>query len=43
MIIENAEKAAQENGSNFVTVKLLEELQAKQNGGAAPGNERKAP
>ncbi len=37
MIIENAEKAAKENGTNFVTVKLLEELQAKQNGGARPG------
>ena len=36
MIIENAEKAARENGSNFVTVKLLEELQAKQQGGNAP-------
>ncbi|MDJ0926998.1 MAG: Rieske 2Fe-2S domain-containing protein [Gammaproteobacteria bacterium] len=32
MIIENAEKAAKENGSNFVTVALLEELQAKQQG-----------
>ncbi len=32
MIIKNAEQAARDNGSNFVTVKLLEELQAKQNG-----------
>lgn len=31
MIIKNAEQAARDNGSNFVTVKLLEELQAKQN------------
>ena len=34
MIIKNAEKAAKERGTNFVTVKLLEELQAKQGGGA---------
>jgi phenylpropionate dioxygenase-like ring-hydroxylating dioxygenase large terminal subunit len=38
MIIKNAEAAARANGSNFVTVKLLEELQAKQGGGAAPGS-----
>jgi phenylpropionate dioxygenase-like ring-hydroxylating dioxygenase large terminal subunit len=31
MIIKNAEQAARDNGSNFVTVKLLDELQAKQN------------
>ncbi|MDP6437884.1 MAG: Rieske 2Fe-2S domain-containing protein [Gammaproteobacteria bacterium] len=37
MIIENAEKAAKERGTNFVTVKLLEELQAKQMGGASAG------
>ena len=30
MIIKNAEAAARENGSNFVTVRLLDELQAKQ-------------
>jgi len=36
MIIKNAEKAAKERGTNFVTVKLLEELQAEQNGGSAP-------
>lgn len=35
-IIKNAEKAARERGNNFVTVELLEELQAEQNGGAAP-------
>ena len=34
IIIENAEKAARASGTNFVTVKLLEELQAKQGGGA---------
>jgi hypothetical protein len=33
MIIKNAEKAARENGSNFVTIKLLDELQAQQNKG----------
>jgi phenylpropionate dioxygenase-like ring-hydroxylating dioxygenase large terminal subunit len=38
MIIKNAEAAARANGSNFVTVKLLEELQAKQGGGTAPGS-----
>ncbi len=32
MIIENAEKAARERGTNFVTVQLLEELQAQQTG-----------
>jgi phenylpropionate dioxygenase-like ring-hydroxylating dioxygenase large terminal subunit len=36
-IIRNAEKAARDNGTNFVTVKLLDELQAKQAGGGAPG------
>lgn len=30
MIIKNAEAAARANGSNFVTVKLLDEIQAKQ-------------
>ena len=30
MIIENAEKAARERGTNFVTLELLQELQAKQ-------------
>ena len=30
MIMKNAEAAARANGSNFVTVKLLDELQAKQ-------------
>jgi len=35
MIISNAEKAAKENGTNFVTVGLLDELQAKQNAGPA--------
>ncbi|MSR09152.1 MAG: hypothetical protein EXR82_06420, partial [Gammaproteobacteria bacterium] len=30
MIIKNSEAAARANGSNFVTVKLLDELQAKQ-------------
>jgi NAD(P)-dependent dehydrogenase (short-subunit alcohol dehydrogenase family)/phenylpropionate dioxygenase-like ring-hydroxylating dioxygenase large terminal subunit len=39
MIIKNAEKAAKESGTNFVTVKLLEELQAKQNGGVASGGD----
>ncbi len=39
MIIKNAEKAAQENGTNFVTVKLLDELQAKQAGGGAPATD----
>jgi len=34
MIIKNAEKVAKERGTNFVTVKLLEELQAQQSGGA---------
>ena len=43
MIIKNAEKAAKENGSNFVTVALLEELQAKQGGGGAPGSDGNAP
>jgi hypothetical protein len=39
MIIKNAESAARANGSNFVTVKLLEELQANQGGGAPPGSD----
>jgi len=38
MIIKNAEKAAKENGSNFVTLALLEELQAKHGGGAPAGD-----
>ena len=38
MIIKNAEKAARANGSNFVTVKLLEELHAKQGGGEPPAD-----
>jgi hypothetical protein len=37
-IIRNAEKAARDNGTNFVTVKLLDELQARQ-GGGPPGDE----
>ncbi|MEJ2137870.1 MAG: Rieske 2Fe-2S domain-containing protein [Gammaproteobacteria bacterium] len=36
MIIKNAETAAKERGTNFVTVKLLDELQAEQKGGSAP-------
>jgi len=43
MIIKNAEKAAKESGNNLVTVKLLEELQAKQNGGVAPSSDGSAP
>ena len=35
MIIRNAEAAAKANGTNFVTVKLLDELQAKQGAGNA--------
>ena len=35
MIIKNAEAAARTNGTNFVTVKLLDELQAKQGAGNA--------
>ena len=35
MIIRNAEAAARANGTNFVTVKLLDELQAKQGAGNA--------
>ena len=42
MIIKNAEKAAKENGSNFVTLALLEELQAKQ-GGGTPSSDGAAP
>ena len=38
MIVKNAEKAAKENGSNFVTVALMEELQAKHGGGGAPAD-----
>ena len=41
MIIKNAEAAARANGSNFVTIKLLDELQAKQGSGAAPGGDRR--
>jgi phenylpropionate dioxygenase-like ring-hydroxylating dioxygenase large terminal subunit len=37
-IIRNAEKAARENGTNFVTVKLLDELQARQGGGGPPAD-----
>ena len=43
MIIKNAEKEAKARGTNFVTVKLLEELQAKQNGGQAPSSDGSAP
>lgn len=43
MIIKNAEKAAREKGSNFVTVELMKELQAKQNGGVAPAADGSAP
>ena len=43
MIIKNAEKAAKENGSNFVTVALLDELQAKHGGGSAPADDGAAP
>jgi len=47
MIIKNAEKAAKENGSNFVSVALMEELQAKQGGGggggSAPAGDSNAP
>ncbi|MGI9289778.1 MAG: SDR family NAD(P)-dependent oxidoreductase, partial [Gammaproteobacteria bacterium] len=38
MIIKNAEKAAKANGSNFVTVELMKELQAKHGGGEAPAD-----
>lgn len=34
MIIANAEQAARDNGSNFVSVKLLDELAAQQNSGS---------
>ncbi|MDH5276557.1 MAG: PCP reductase family protein, partial [Gammaproteobacteria bacterium] len=40
-IIKNAEKAARDNGTNFVTVKLLDELQAKQ--GGATGSSESSP
>jgi len=43
MIIKNAEKEAKARGTNFVTVALLEELQAKQNGGEAPSSDGSAP
>ena len=43
MIIKNAEKAAKENGTNFVTVALMEELQAKHGGGSAPSADGSAP
>jgi len=43
MIIKNAEKAAREKGTNFVSVELMEELQAKQNGGVAPSADGSAP
>jgi NAD(P)-dependent dehydrogenase (short-subunit alcohol dehydrogenase family)/phenylpropionate dioxygenase-like ring-hydroxylating dioxygenase large terminal subunit len=43
MIIKNAEKAAKADGSNFVSVKLMKELQAKQNGGVAPSSDGSAP
>jgi len=38
MIIKNAEKAAKEQGTNFVTKALLEELQAKNAGGGGGGS-----
>lgn len=41
-IIRNAEAAARANGSNFVTVQLLEELQARQGGSGSTGG-RKVP
>jgi NAD(P)-dependent dehydrogenase (short-subunit alcohol dehydrogenase family)/phenylpropionate dioxygenase-like ring-hydroxylating dioxygenase large terminal subunit len=44
MIIKNAEKAAKENGTNFVTIALLDELQAKHGGGgSAPASDGKTP
>lgn len=43
MIIKNAEKAARDNGSNFVTLALLKELQARQNGGSAPASNAAPP
>jgi NAD(P)-dependent dehydrogenase (short-subunit alcohol dehydrogenase family)/phenylpropionate dioxygenase-like ring-hydroxylating dioxygenase large terminal subunit len=42
MIVKNAEKAAKESGTNFVTVALMEELQAK-HGGGAPSSDGNAP
>jgi NAD(P)-dependent dehydrogenase (short-subunit alcohol dehydrogenase family)/phenylpropionate dioxygenase-like ring-hydroxylating dioxygenase large terminal subunit len=42
MIVKNAEKAAKENGTNFVTVALMEELQAK-HGGGEPSSDGNAP
>jgi NAD(P)-dependent dehydrogenase (short-subunit alcohol dehydrogenase family)/phenylpropionate dioxygenase-like ring-hydroxylating dioxygenase large terminal subunit len=43
MIIKGAEREAKARGTNFVTVALLEELQAKQNGGSAPSSDGSAP
>jgi NAD(P)-dependent dehydrogenase (short-subunit alcohol dehydrogenase family) len=43
MIIKGAERAAKENGTNFVTLELLKELQAKQNGGETPASDGSAP
>ncbi len=44
MIIKNAEKEAKARGTNFVTIALLEELQAKQGGSApAPAADGSAP
>lgn len=42
MIIENAEKAARERGTHFVTTRLLDELQAKQGGGPSAAAGRSA-
>ena len=43
MIIKNAEKAAKEKGTNFVTKELLEELQEKNGGGSPPPTGGDAP
>ncbi|MGI9308186.1 MAG: Rieske 2Fe-2S domain-containing protein, partial [Gammaproteobacteria bacterium] len=43
MIVKNAEKMAKENGTNFVTVKLMEELQAKHGGGPATSSDGSEP
>jgi NAD(P)-dependent dehydrogenase (short-subunit alcohol dehydrogenase family) len=43
MIIKNAEKAAKADGSNFVTVALMEELQAKHGGGSEPSSDGSEP
>ncbi|MCP4001937.1 MAG: SDR family oxidoreductase [Gammaproteobacteria bacterium] len=43
MIIKNAEKAAKADGSNFVSVKLMEELQEKHGGGAAASSDGSEP